>query len=475
MRLQVELNIIYGGILIVMAVSTFSVGLLALNRILDRSVVRLMELEMDAIVRDIADAHELWIEEHGDNDGDAPEVPKQAIADALESYAYGDIGELYVVSRPTMQNLRTGIRAPFTSDKIVGSSGFFRFEVSRLTYLAHYETYQSWDWTVALALPEREIYAERANYTATFITVSLLAILVAALLSVSLSRKIAGSLASTIDCIHDFQTGKTDVHLDFTANTRELVQLKSGINTMFNRINERTKELLASKEERLYIQRRLYEEELRHKEAAINALQGQINPHFLYNTLECVNSIAVLENVTEIQEIAIGLSHLFKYAIKGSKFVPVSDELASIEQYVKIQNIRFLDKFNLTTNVPEDLLGYRMLKFILQPLVENSVYHGLEPKIDAGEIMIAAERDGSVLEFSVRDNGIGMETAAVEALNSTFEQGSLITLGESQGDRSIGLINIHERIRLVYGDGYGLRAKSRAGAGMTVSVRMPVI
>lgn len=472
MRLQVELNIIYGGILIVMAVSTFSVGLVALNRILDRSVVRLMELEMDAIVRDIADAHELWVDENGE---DADEPPKQSIADTLETYAYGDIGELYVVSRATMQNLRTGVRAPFTSRRIDSSGGFFRFEVSRLTYLAHYENYPPWNWTVVLALPEREIYAERANYTATFITVSLLAIIVAALLSLSLSRKIAGSLASTVDCIHDFQTGKTEVHLDFTANTRELVQLKSGINTMFNRINERTKELLASKEERLYIQRRLYEEELRHKEAAINALQGQINPHFLYNTLECVNSIAVLENVAEIQEIAIGLSHLFKYAIKGSKFVPVSDELASIEQYVKIQNIRFLDKFNLTTNVPDDLLDYRMLKFILQPLVENSVYHGLEPKIDAGEIMIAAERDGPVLEFSVRDNGIGMGSDAVASLNASFERGSHINLGENQSDRSIGLINIHERIRLVYGDGYGLRAESQVGVGTTIYVRMPVI
>jgi two-component system sensor histidine kinase YesM len=328
---------------------------------------------------------------------------------------------------------------------------------------------------VALALPEREIYAERATYTATFITVSLAAVIIAALLSLSLSRKIAGSLASTVACMHDFQTGKTDARLDFNATTRELVQLKSGINTMFNRINERTEELLASKEERLYIQRRLYEEELRHKEAAISALQGQINPHFLYNTLECVNSIAVLENVEEIQEIAIGLSHLFKYAIKGSKFVPVSDELASIERYMRIQNIRFLDKFELEITVPDDLHDYRMLKFILQPLVENSVYHGLEPKIGSGQIVISATQTGPILEFTVTDNGMGMTTAALDALNASFEQGSLINLGEDQGDRSIGLINIHERIRLVYGDGYGLHAESEKGTGTTVSVRMPVI
>lgn len=478
MRLQVELNLIYGSILIVMAVSTFSVGLLALNRILERSIDRLITLEMDAIVRDIADADQAWREEQQNNDSLGPDklqATQLRVAARLALYAYDDVGELYVVTRPSMSNIRTGIRAPFTSARIVGNTGFFRFEVAGRTFLAHYRHYNPWNWTVVLALPERELYAERANYTATFITVSLVAILVGALLSISLSRKIAGSLASTVACIHDFQAGKTSTHLDFDATTRELVQLKSGVNTMFNRINERTEELLTSKEERLYIQRRLYEEELRHKEAAISALQGQINPHFLYNTLECVNSIAILENVAEIQEIAIGLSHLFKYAIKGAKFVPVSDELASIERYLRIQNIRFLDKFHLDVDVPEDLLEYRMLKFILQPLVENSVYHGLETQVGEGAIAISAEQTGSVLEFAVKDNGVGMKKHALESLNDSFEQGSFINIGEDRGDRSIGLINIHERIRLVYGEGYGLHAGSREGQGTTIVVRMPVI
>jgi two-component system sensor histidine kinase YesM len=475
MRLQVELNLIYGGILIVMAVSTFTVGIVALNRILDRSVDRLMALEMDAIIRDIDDAQESFNERQVAGEQTDIDVAQREVATSLQTYAYNDVGELFVVSRDTMQNLRTAIRAPFTSRRIPGNTGFFQFRVSNETFLAHYQTYQPWEWVVVLALPEREIYAERAAYTAAFITVSFAAVVIAALLSLSLSRRIAGSLASTVACIHDFQTGKTDVHLDFTAKTRELVQLKSGINTMFNRINERTTELLASKEERLYIQRRLYEEELRHKEAAISALQGQINPHFLYNTLECVNSIAVLENVAEIQEIAIGLSHLFKYAIKGSKFVPVSDELTSIERYMRIQNIRFLDKFTLEIEVPDDLQEYRMLKFILQPLVENSVYHGLEPKIGPGRIIISANQTGPVLEFTVSDNGMGMSAPAQDTLNASFEKGSLINLGEDQGDRSIGLINIHERIRLVYGDGYGLHAISEEGVGTTVSVRMPVI
>jgi len=474
MRLQVELNLIYGSILVVMAVSTFSVGLFALNRILDQSINRLITLEMDAIVRDIVDAHDTWEELATPAEAESTEI-HQGVARSLSLYAFNDIGELIVVYRPTMQNIRVGIRAPFPSSRISDERGYFSYNLAGNSYLAHYQYFQPWDWVVILALPEREIYAERASYTATFITVSVMAIIVATLLSLSLSRKIAGSLASTVACIHDFQTGKTDAHLDFSANTKELVQLKSGVNTMFNRINERTQELLTSKEERLYIQRRLYEEELRHKEAAISALQGQINPHFLYNTLECVNSIAILEDVPEIQEIAIGLSHLFKYAIKGSKFVPVSAELESIERYLRIQNIRFLDKFQLEVDVPEDLLEYRMLKFILQPLVENSVYHGLEPKIGDGTISISVNREGSILEFRVRDNGIGMTPVALDALNESFAQGSLVNIGEDQGDRSIGLINIHERIRLVYGDGYGLRATSHEGVGTTISVRMPVI
>ena len=207
----------------------------------------------------------------------------------------------------------------------------------------------------------------------------------------------------------------------------------------------------------------LFEEK---KRMEIDMLQLQVNPHFLYNTLESIHYLAEVQKNDGIARMARGLTTLLRNLAKGSNdLIPLSDELRLLGDYDDIQQVRYMGMYELVFSVPDELLGYQIQKFTLQPLVENAIFHGIEPSMRCGTIDISASLDGSDLLIIVADDGVGMTQ---EEINLAFEPKK-----HSKTDMTgIGIRNINERIRLMYGDGYGLSFESVKGQYTKAIVRL---
>lgn len=215
-----------------------------------------------------------------------------------------------------------------------------------------------------------------------------------------------------------------------------------------------------------------YRSKVQEREAQLRALQAQINPHFLYNTLDTINWIAIGRNAHDISQMIDGLAKYFRLSLnKGRDLVSISDELNLAKVYLEIQQTRFPKSFTFYFAIDEDLDHYQMPKLTLQPLVENALLHGIrKSKGKSGTIQIRACRDGEDLVLSVTDNGIGMEQEFADSL-LTEPQPDLRSDGEGS---SYGLYNVNERIKLFAGEAYGLRIHSKLGEGTTVSVRFKI-
>ncbi|MCC3373248.1 sensor histidine kinase [Cohnella sp. REN36] len=214
-----------------------------------------------------------------------------------------------------------------------------------------------------------------------------------------------------------------------------------------------------------------YQTQLRNKEAQILALQMQINPHFLYNTLQTIGGKAVLIGDYEIHEMCRALADMFRYSFyEGNTESTLGMELAHVNNYLYIQQLRFEDSLTTEFEVDAAFMDMTIIRFILQPIVENVIVHALEK--NGGEaltIRATAHRDEQSAVISLSDNGPGIEADKLAAIREGLDRRSL----EIFSGMSIGLKNVHERIRLVYGEPYGLEIDSEPGMGTTIRIRIP--
>ncbi len=241
------------------------------------------------------------------------------------------------------------------------------------------------------------------------------------------------------------------------------------IGTLYNEYAEMLKTLEQS------IQKE-YQHKLISLDSQMKSLEARINTHFLFNTLESINSMAELTDNEPIATMSQALGDMFRYTIKTeSEIVTIADEIRHVNDYVSIQLIRFSNKFKLVLDIPDELYDQRILKIILQPLVENSIYHGLDYCSQGDTITISARKEEHALFINVTDNGQGMDDATLEALNLSLQQEASFTDLGQRTKQSIGLKNIHSRIELYYGKGYGLTITSVLGEGTTVQIKVPII
>lgn len=229
-------------------------------------------------------------------------------------------------------------------------------------------------------------------------------------------------------------------------------------------------------DERNYYIKHELENKLIVLDSQMRALETQINAHFLYNTLEAINSIAIREKVPEISTMALSLGNMFRYSIKtNSELVTLENELKNVQDYVNIQLLRHSHAFSVKFLVPDELLSKKVLKLILQPLVENSVTHGLNSCLQGGIITVTAELNDSFLFLTVEDNGCGIPPETLILLNQELKQKAAFTNLGKRKNSSIGLSNINTRISLYYGEQYGLQLFSQVQNGTRILLRLPVI
>ncbi|MCI6841635.1 MAG: sensor histidine kinase [Eubacteriales bacterium] len=202
------------------------------------------------------------------------------------------------------------------------------------------------------------------------------------------------------------------------------------------------------------------------RKTELKALQAQINPHFLYNTLDSIQWMCERGKNESAVRMVGALGKLFRISIsRGHELIPIRDELKHVESYLIIQKYRYSDRFEYTFDVDESLGGYLCSKITLQPLVENAIYHGIEPLIDDGEIIISVKPDGDDILMTVSDNGVGMTAEQVEGL-----------LKKERSDSSgIGIKNVSDRIKIYFGDSYGVKVESEPDVGTKITVRIPKI
>lgn len=250
----------------------------------------------------------------------------------------------------------------------------------------------------------------------------------------------------------DYEHDKPQIR---TSLKNEIGSIASHVNTLLERVYSLNQHNIAS-------QARLYEMELSKKQMQLYAYQSQINPHFLYNMLQCMRGISLMHGIREVAQICTNMADLFRYSIKGAFLVYLEDELSIIDKYLYMIRVRFQDKITYSLEIAEDTKKCKIPKMILQPLVENSIFHGLESIEDNGFIHIRTFREGDGLFITIQDNGIGFDEVTLKELEELLSQDIPsdinATFNEAKG---LGIINIHNKIRLYEGTEYGISILSR--------------
>ncbi|PYI53493.1 cache domain-containing sensor histidine kinase [Paenibacillus flagellatus] len=324
------------------------------------------------------------------------------------------------------------------------------------SYLLNHEPVAAFGWRLMALIPLDEL-SERSSVVRDIVLVSVVSALVAGLfLSVILSNQISSPIRKLARTMKNVRfTDHLSLSLEEPASKDEVGVLYRSFNEMMRRMNELVGEV--------------YESGIREKEAELKALQAQINPHFLYNTLDSVNWLALESGVDDIAEINSALANMYRYITKDAdELVTLSDELEQVKRYVHIQSICYENRFEAVYRIDPALLGTPCPKLIVQPLVENAVLHGTEHTDRRGRIEIEAHLDGPTAVILVRDNGVGCDVAELNA----FLGGRPHSLTVSQG---YGVLNVHRRIRLKFGFPFGLRYEETPGGGVTAVIRLPSV
>lgn len=266
-----------------------------------------------------------------------------------------------------------------------------------------------------------------------------------------MSRKITDPIVKLTEVMGKVEEGNLEIRADENSYL-EVSCLGKSFNHMIDRINKLMEQIKAE------------QQELRKSE--LKALQAQINPHFLYNTLDSIAWMCERNKGDGAVIMVQALANLFRYSIsKGNEITTVRDELNHAENYFIIQKIRFKDQFDYVIEADESAMSCITLNIILQPIIENAIYHGINMLVDKGKIHVKVKDLGDSILMQVSDNGVGMPE---KVLKSIFEQ-------EAASSYGIGVKNVHNRIQIYFGKNYGLSFKSELDVGTTVNIRIPRI
>lgn len=287
-----------------------------------------------------------------------------------------------------------------------------------------------------------------------FVIIIVVAMMAAKMLADQISRPItmlSNVMSSSVD-------GKVELFTQPNLWDDEVGELIDDYNRMGERLNDTIQ--------------RVYIYQLNQKQAELRMLQYQINPHFLYNALSTMSSIARLEEVDYIPEIADSLSNMFRYSIKGKEFVSIDDELKQVDNYLNIMRIRFPEHYIVEYDIKDELRQYGMLKLVIQPLVENAMHHGFVKKRKKDYLKISVCESGmDDIIISIYDDGIGIAEDELQQLNEKlFRMSPDLVVANPNG--GLGLSNVNARLKNYYGDDYQLHVESKQGEYTCVSFRI---
>jgi two-component system, sensor histidine kinase YesM len=319
-------------------------------------------------------------------------------------------------------------------------------------------------------VPENVLFGDLVVLRNLILGISLAASLLLLIFFSMLVRNILNPLNKFVRHLESIQTGSI-------SGLRRTVGLTgyAEINSMALRFNGLLEEIDALTTRLLQTNSRMFELQLQQKKLEIAQLKKQINPHFLYNSLESMKGVALSEHAPTVFDMITALGRLYYYSFKGSDDVCVREELETILSYVRIQQVRFEERLQFSSDIPEEVMDCLIPKMILQPIVENAVFHGLEGKLEPGHLRIEGRIEGpALLRFRIIDDGQGIEPDVLAAIQRHLENESETANSSSDTSSGIGVMNVHSRIRLLYGAPYGLSVQSALMRGTTIVIDLPV-
>lgn len=406
-----------------------------------------------------------------DQDGNDPlgilivDLKFNRIKELCESLVVGDNGYTFIlddqdryVFHPVQQLVYSGIRNE-PVDRVAAASGGLpvpAFQDGGRHYLVSVSIPTG--WRVVSVSHDSDLVTGWGYVQVTYAVIGLVMFVVLGFITNFISQGITRPVHQLQEIMRSVETGEFKVAGELKA-TDEIRELAREYDIMVSRIRD-------------LMNANAREQELKRK-SDLKALQAQINPHFLYNTLDSIVWMAEMGKSPEVVKMTSALSRLFRTSIsRGRELIRLRDELDHVRNYLTIQKMRYEDKFHYNIEVDDSLLDLTVLKIILQPLVENAIYHGVRGASYTGLIEIGGAVENNLLRLWVRDNGVGMDGAELEALLRHLSG----PVGESAGSnqQGLGVRNVHERIRLYFGPDYGLEIQSEPENGTTIHCRLPL-
>lgn len=308
-------------------------------------------------------------------------------------------------------------------------------------------------WKLVGVIPDSTFTRGMVNIRYFVVMLMLLMAMMLVMINRVLSVRISRPILKLNDSVMDYEAGKKPSI--YIGGSSEIRHLGHSIQHSYEQIDQLMTEIVREQNER--------------RRSELDALQSQINPHFLYNALESITWMIEGERNDEAVFMISQLAKLFRISLsKGRTVISIKDELQHAQSYMNIQKIRYKNSFSVTFDVDEELTSYCIVKLVLQPILENAINYGVSAMDDCGEIMVTGRKEGDDIILAVSDNGIGMSKEEAELVltdsNRVHKHGS-----------GVGLVNVNNRLQILFGKGYGLRVESEPDEGTTVSLCIPAV
>ena len=337
-------------------------------------------------------------------------------------------------------------------NKQILGNGSLTIKSNKMSY--NIETINNTRWRIGIFINIDESAAAQNSFAITLISICFVAIIITTILISVISKNIANPLKKLEAAMKEIE--EADYLLVEEVNIgkqKEIASLSESFNLMMRRIKE--------------LMDKVVEEQETQRKSELKALQYQINPHFLYNTLDSIVWLVDNNKNKEASEMVVALAKLFRISIsRGRNIITVKDELEHARSYLLIQSIRYADAFKYEFDIDPEVVEYTTLKLILQPMIENAIYHGLKNRIDEGYIKISAKLVNTKVVFEISDNGYGMRKEKIEELYENFKNPDL--------NDGVGLKNIYLRLKIYYGDEADLLIESELDEGTTIKIIIPM-
>lgn len=380
----------------------------------------------------------------------------------IRKYLTGLQGEVYLVDKEgnivssTRRDMigRTVAEEPYMPKLWTGKRGQIIQEEEDRKWIVNYDTVDLNGWKLVQRVPYDDIFKEIYDLRKTKAFIITLVFIVFGLITVSISYGMSRPLQLLKKRMQVAE--KKDFHSALSvAGPQEISSLIETYNKMVAEIRQ--------------LLNRLKDEYQQKEEMRFRALQAQINPHFVLNTLNNIKWMAYIRSDKEVGDMLSSLGAMLEQSIgRGGTLIPLREEIDYIENYIELMKMKFNEKLSFEYDIPEELMDQEVIKIMLQPVIENSLIHGIEPLNGLGRIQVSAVRNEHRFMLTVQDNGVGISPDKLKELADRMEAGS------EELPKRIGIKNVHDRIRLQYGEPYGIEVSSRVNEGTTVVFTLPL-